>query len=91
MPDMTSDASCFALSPKQLSDEMHDAQAALAVAEYYISCCPQTLRHLSTYQYYATHEALHEARKTIDRVIEKLRAEAGRSLQRSDAKPEPTH
>ncbi len=80
---MTSDASCFALSPKQLSDEMHDAQAALAVAGHYISCCPQTLRHLPNYQYYATHEALHEARKTIDRIIELLRTEVGRSLQRA--------
>jgi hypothetical protein len=83
MPDMTSEASCFALSPKQLRDEMRDAQAALAVAEHYISCCPQTLRHLSTYQSYATHEALHEAHKIIGRVIELLRAEAGRSPQRA--------
>ena len=83
MTDMMFDASCFVLSPKQLSDEMRDAQAALGAAEHYISCCPQTLRHLSTYQYYATHEALHEARKAIDRVIELLRIEAGRSLQRA--------
>jgi hypothetical protein len=43
------------------------------------------------YHFYATREALHEARKTIDRVIELLRAEASRSLQRSDTELEVTH
>ena len=88
---MTSDFDRFSLSSQQLLDEVHDAQAALVVAEHYVSCCPQIISACSPYHFYATHEALHEARKTIDRVIEKLRAEVGRSLQRSDAKPEPTH
>jgi hypothetical protein len=80
----------FSLSPQQLLDEVHDAQAALAVAEHHISFRPQKISPCSTYHFYATHEALHEARKTVDRVIELLRAEA-RSLQRGDAEPEPTH
>ena len=88
---MTPDFDRFSLSSQQLLDEVHDAQAALVVAEHYVSCCPHIINPCSPYHLYATHEALHEARKTIDRVIEKLRAEAGRSLQRSDAKPEPTH
>ena len=71
---MPSDCTRFSLSPKQLLDEVHDAQAALAAAEYYISCSLQKISLCS--HFYATHEALHEARKTIDRVIEMLRVEA---------------
>jgi 2-phospho-L-lactate transferase/gluconeogenesis factor (CofD/UPF0052 family) len=88
---MPSDCTRFSLSPKQLLDEVHDAQAALAVAEHYISFCPQIISHCSTSHFYATHEALHEARKTVDRVIELLRAEAARSLRRSDTESGPTH
>jgi hypothetical protein len=87
---MPCDCTPFSLPPKQCLDEVHDAQAALAVAEHYISFCPQTISPSSTYHFYATHEALHEARRAIDRVIELLRAETGRSLQRSDAEPEAT-
>lgn len=75
-----SDFTHSSLSPEQLVDEVHDAQAALAVAEQYIRSCSQKMISYPMSHFYATHEALHEARKTIDRVIEMLRAEAARSL-----------
>jgi hypothetical protein len=86
-PDFTHSS----LLPEQLVDEVHDAQAALAVAEHYISSCPQKIAPYATHHFFATHEALHEARKTIDSVIETLRAEAAASLQRDNGKREPTH
>jgi transcriptional regulator GlxA family with amidase domain len=78
-----SDLTHSSLLPEQLVDEVHDAQAALAVAEHYISSSSQKTTSYAMHQFYATHEALHEARKTIDRVIEMLRAEAARSLRDS--------
>ena len=81
----SSDFTDFPLSPQRLIDEVHNARAALAAAEHYISSFPQPSMH----HFCATHEALHEARKAIDRVIEMLRAEAARSRQHNDAEPEP--
>ena len=79
-----SDSTHYPLLPERLLDEVHNAQAALATAEHYIDC-PQKVRPGATYHFYATHEALHEARKTIDCVIEMLRAEVARSRQHDEA------
>jgi hypothetical protein len=72
--------------PQQLVDEVHDAQVALAVAARYLSSGSQKMTPYATYHSCATHEALHEARKAIDRVIEMLRAEVAGSLPHDDAR-----
>jgi hypothetical protein len=81
----SSDSTHFSLLSQRLLDEVHDARAALAAAEHYISSFPQR----SMYHFCVTHEALHEAHKAIERVIEMVRTEAARSRQHNDAKPEP--
>lgn len=81
----SSDCTRFSLLHMQLVGEVHDAQTALALAGHYISSCSQKTTPYATCRFFATHEALHEARKTIDRVIEMLRAEAAGSLQHDDA------
>jgi transcriptional regulator GlxA family with amidase domain len=78
----------FSLLPEQLVDEVHDAQTALAVAEHYIRSSSQKITPYTAYRFFATHDALHEARKAIDRVIEMLRAEAARLLQHDDPQPD---
>jgi hypothetical protein len=83
-PDPSDSTHCPLFS-ERLLDEVHNAQAALAAAEHFISFSPQKVKPGATYHFYATHEALHEARKTIDGVIEMLRTEAARSRQHDQA------
>jgi hypothetical protein len=82
-PPSSSDFTHFPLLSHRLLDEVHNARAALAAAEHYISSFPQ---QRSLYHFCVTHEALHEARKAIERVIEMVRTEADRSRQHNDAK-----
>jgi hypothetical protein len=80
----------FALSPAGLLGELHDAQAALAVAQHYVSLWRTNNKPFSAYRFCATQEAL-KARNAIDRVVAMLRTEAAESPQHDDAKPEPAH
>lgn len=63
--------------PDRLLAELHEAQTALAIVEHYVGhCCgyPSTEETPSgEYHLHAVHEALHEAREIIDRVVEILR------------------
>lgn len=64
--------------------ELHEAQAALAVAEYHISLLRANSATgnmpFRAYRAYAAQEAAHEAGRVIDRVAEMLRIEAAGPL-----------
>ena len=77
--------------PDRLLSELYQAQTALAIVEYHFSCWrayPFTgnappFRHHS----YAAHEALHETREIIDRVIEELRIQVAGTPFDAEEKP----
>ncbi|MBV8995301.1 MAG: hypothetical protein JO287_16760 [Pseudonocardiales bacterium] len=79
--------------PDRLLAELLEAQTALAIVAYYVSCWRAYLSAENTppsrYHSLAAHEALHEARDTIDRVIEELRIQvAGTPLNADEKSPD---
>jgi hypothetical protein len=77
--------------PDRLLSELHEAQTALAIVEYHVNCwlaypftgnAPPSRHHS-----YAAHEALHEAREIIDRVIEELRIQVAGTPFDTEEKP----
>lgn len=95
--------SCFPLSLDQadaLVAELNQAHITLAMAAQYIIVWRRASAHggnlISAYHSYAAHEALHEARKIVDRVAELLRNEvaavhAGANRQQHDCQPSTAH
>jgi hypothetical protein len=65
--------------PDELLSELHEAQNALAIVDRYFnlwSTYPSTKETPSSgHHSYVAHEALHEARNIIERVVEVLRIE----------------
>lgn len=76
--------------PDRLLAELHEAHIALAIVEHYVSCWqarPSTQKPPpSRHHPYAAHEALHEARNIIDRVIEQLRIQVADAPVNADEK-----
>jgi len=76
--------------PDRLLAELHEAQTALAIVDYYISCLnayPFAENALPRrYHSYAAHDALREARDIIDRLVEELRIQIVGILLDTDEK-----
>lgn len=78
--------------PDRLLAELHEAQTALAIVEYYISCrnaYPSTEDEQPSRRHsYAAREALREVRDIIDRIVEELRIQiAGIPFAADDKTP----